>query len=393
VANLCQGAAYSFSVFKGPLMEHLRCSEKEVALAFTLAVAFLPVGMLISGRLADRRSPRLVVALGGTLFGLGMFLGGFSHTLIWLYLTYGVMLSIGSGAAYGAVVGSAVKWYPTRRGMAGGIVVGALGLGTCIIAWAGQKMIQMPSLGVLGTLKVLGAAIVVMTVGSSIFIVNPPEGQTKPEPEAEKSEPVSSNDVDWLRMVIRPRFWLLYVIYAAGAFSGLMVISQAFTIAQELTHLAPAAAALVVSVMGLANAGGRLFWGTVSDKIGRIAALALMFAVTAVVMLAFTSAAATSGGVTAAVALVALCYGGYLGIFPSICADAFGSRNLTVNYGVLFTAFSLAAVLGPRVCATLKESTGGYAGSFHVAFGVATAGLVLCVVAGATGKRKPARQS
>ena len=378
-ANLCQGAAYSFSVFKGPLKAHLGCSETQVALAFSLAIAFLPVGMLISGRFADRGGPRIVVALGGLLFGAAMFLAGFSHSVAWLYATFGVMLSLGNGAVYGAVVATAVKWYPERRGMAGGIVVSALGLGTVAIAPLAQRMIDSPALGVLGAFKVLGAAFVVITVGASLFMTNPPPGySTAPEKENQPT----AEDLHWRRMLARPRFWLLYVIYTAGAFSGLMIVSQASSIAQELTGLRAGAASLVVGVLGLANASGRLSWGTISDRIGRLPALALMFAITAAVMFGFSTLAASAPGLVAAILLVGLCYGGYLGTFPSICADAFGSRNLTVNYGLLFSAFSLAGVLGPRVGAVLKESTGGYTASFAVACGVALFGLLLCLITG-----------
>lgn len=389
LANLCQGAAYSFSVFKGPLKAHLGCTETQIALAFSLAIGFLPVGMLLSGRFADRGSPRLVVALGGLLFGLGMFLAGFSNTTLWLYATFGLMMSLGNGAAYGAVVATAVKWYPHRRGMAGGIVVSALGLGTVIVAPVAQQMIDVPSLGVLGAFKVLGAAFIVITLGASFFIVNPPAGYGA-EAETNSQTRASAENLDWKQMLARPRFWLLYVIYIAGAFSGLMVVSQASSIGQELTRLSAGAASVIVGILGLANALGRLSWGTVSDRIGRFPTLSIMFAITALVMFGFSTLAGSSAGLIAAILLVGLCYGGYLGTFPSICADAFGSRNLTVNYGLLFSAFSLSGVLGPRVGAVLKESTGGYGTSFAVACGVAVFGLVLCLLASLSDRRRRA---
>lgn len=391
VANLCQGAAYSFSVFKGPLKEHLGCTETQVALAFSLSLAFLPVGMLISGKYADKGNPRLVVALGGFVFGLGMFLAGFSHSIVWLYATFGAMMSLGNGAAYGAIVATAVKWYPERRGMAGGVVVSALGLGTVLIAPLAQRMIDNPALGVLGAFKVLGGVFVILTIGASYFLVNPPREHEAQAGEIEASASASSNDLNWKQMLARPKFWMLYVLYAAGAFSGLMVISQASSIAQETTGLSAASASLVVGMLGLANALGRLCWGTISDRIGRFAALGLMFAITAVMMFSFSALAASSTGLIAAILLVGLCYGGYLGTFPSICADSFGSRNLTLNYGLLFSAFSLAAILGPRIGAILKESSGGYATSFAVACGVAIFGLILCLAAPVARKVRAAR--
>jgi len=382
VANLCQGAAYSFSVFKGPLKEHLGCSETQVALAFSWSVAFLPVGILLSGKIADRGSPGLVVALGGVLSGAGMFLAGFTNSTLWLYATFGVMLSLGSGAAYGAVVATAVKWFPDRRGTAAGLVVSALGVGTLIIAPVAQRMIDAPHIGALGAFKVLGIAFVIITVTASRLITNPPAGYVPANfsPEAESANG-GAQDKTWTGMLATWNFWLLYVLYLTGAFSGLMVASQASSIAQQLTGLTAAAAALVVGVFGLANATGRLFWGAVSDRIGRFQALALMFLITAAVMFLFNALGAVWIGLVVAVAVLGLCYGGYLGIFPSLCADAFGSRNLTVNYGILFTSFSLAGILGPRIGASLRQSTGGYAESVVVAGVIGVIGFLVAVVA------------
>ncbi len=383
-ANLFQGAAYSFSVFKGPLKERLGCSEPEIALAFSLALAFLPVGMLAAGKFSDRGSPRAVIAIGGLMFGCGAFLAGFSSSVGWLYATFGMMMSLGNGAVYGAVVATAVKWYPQRRGMAGGLVVSALGIGTVILAPLAQALIDIPSLGVMGTFKVLGGLFFAITVGASLFVASPPEGWGEAADCAQ--EPCADRQVDWRGMLKQARFWLLYLIYVAGAFSGLMVISQASSIAQELTGLTAAAASLVVGTLGLANAAGRLCWGSVSDRIGRIAALVLMFGVTAAVMMAFPALASSTPGLIVAVLVVGLCYGGYLGTFPSICADAFGSRHLTVNYAILFSAFSLSGILGPRVGAVLKESTGGYTASFAAGASVAAFGLILTIATAIAGK-------
>ena len=379
-ANLCSGAAYSFSVFRGAFQARLGCSEPQVALAFSLSLAFLPVGMILAGRQADRGRPRPVVAFGGLVFGLGMFLAGSSHSLIWLYATFGMMMSLGNGAVYGAIVASAVKWFPDRRGMASGMVVGALGLGTLLIAPLAQHMIASPSLGLLGACRMLGTAFWVITLGASLLIITPPAGYVPSGFNAASTESdAKSQDLDWRGMLRMPRFWLLYVIYVAGAFPGLMLISQASPIAQDVTRLSAATAALVVSVLGLANATGRLFWGALSDRIGRFEALMLMFAVTSVVMFAFVRLANASAGLVVATLAVGLCYGGYLGTFPSLCADSFGSRYLSVNYGLLFSAFAVAGILGPRVGALLKESTGGYAEGFIVAGGIAAFGLLVAM--------------
>ena len=375
-ANLVSGAAYASSVFKRPMMEHLGCTEQQWALAFSLTLAFLPVGMLMSGRLVDTGRPRAAVMLGALLMGLGAFLAGFADSLWWLYLTFGVMMSLGNGSSYGAVIAVSVRWFPDRRGMASGLTVGALGFGTAIIAPFAQWLLQRPGLGVLGMFRVLGVTFFAVLALSSLMMKNPPADFC-----GECDDRSTGSDLKWSKMLTQPRFWLLYVLYAFGVFSGLMVISQAATIAQEMTHLSKAAAAGVVALLGLANAGGRVAWGAVSDRIGRLPSLALMFLVTMAAMFSLPALAAERATLMVAVAVIGLCFGGYLGTFPSLCADSFGAANAAVNYALLFSAFSVAGLAGPWVAARFAEGAGGYAAAFRVAGVVCAAGLALSLSA------------
>ena len=383
-ANLVSGAAYASSVFKRPMMEHLGCTEQQWALAFSLTLAFLPVGMLMSGKIVDRGSPRTAVAIGAVLMGLGVFLAGFAHSLIWLYLTFGMMMSLGNGSSYGAVIAVSVKWFPDRRGMASGVTVGALGFGTAIIAPFAQWLLQQPGLGVLGMFRVLGITFFVVLALSSLAMVNPPAEFR----ENERARQISGADVRWSAMLARPRFWLLYALYALGVFSGLMLISQAATIAQEMTRLGKAAAAGVVALLGLANATGRVTWGAVSDKIGRLPSLALMFLVTTATMFLLPDLATHKSTLVPAVIVIGLCFGGYLGTFPSLCADSFGAKNAAVNYALLFSAFSVAGVAGPWVAARFAHGAGGYAQAFRVAGAVSVAGLILSLSAAIADARR-----
>lgn len=402
LANMCMGAAYASSVFAKPILLHLGLTKMGAAgalvpnmalwaNAFSINLACLPIGMLLSGKIADSKSPRVVVIGGGILFGLGMFLCGFTSSITWLYMFFGVIMGIGSGAAYGAIVSTSVRWFPDMRGLASGLSVGALGFGTLVIApVASSLMATAPSgkVPVLWAFTVLGIAFLIIISLGALVIKNPPAGY-KPQnwtPKA-SSRAASINDFSWKQLFGKVEFWMLYLMYIAGAFSGLMIISQASPIAQTMAKLTPAVAVGIVASMGLANALGRVFWGFISDKIGRLAALLLMFIVTSLVMFLLPGMALAHQSLLIATLAISACYGGYLGIFPSVCADYFGPKNLTVNYAMLFSAFSIAAVAGPKVGAQIFLSTGSYANAFVVAGAVSSLGGILTVVSMLTRKK------
>lgn len=415
LANVCQGAAYASSVFAKPMLTHLSLLVPKMipgpdgaripdpsgamvpdmtvwAMAFSINLGCLPLGMLLSGRIADRRSPRIVIAGGGLLFAIGMLLNGFVQTQAQFFATFGVMMGLGSGAAYGAVVATSVRWFPDKRGLASGLVVGALGLGSFLIAPIADWLIRtrpLPQEGVLFAFQVLGSVFIVLFVLAAWMVAPPPADFVPKGFKPTAAQAASGGFMAWQHMVRTGRFWLLYGMYACGAFSGLMVISQASPIAQMMASdikalgdpvQIAAAGAVVASLLGLANGFGRILWGAASDRIGRPMALLLMFVLTAIAMFLLPVTATMRLTLTATFIVIGLCFGGYLGTFPSLCADAFGARALAVNYGLLFSAFSVAAIAGPQVGAAILKATGSYNQAFVVAGVVCLVGIVLSVI-------------
>lgn len=376
LASACMGQGYAFSVFKPYLLDALKCTSGQVTEAYSLSFLFLPVGMLLARVLSRRFGPRVAVMIGGLLFGLGVCGAGLSHSVYGLYATYGVMVSVGNGITYATVIAAAVRWFPDRKGLASGMVVAALGAGGLIIAPLGQALISR--MGVRHTLIDLGAAYAVVALIASRFMVDPPknyapEGMPEPEQTAQ-----GTHDVSWTQMLATPVFWLLFVVYVCGASPGLMLIGQAKEVAKSLAQLNDRSASLMAGILGgAASACGRLMWGAVSDRIGRLNSLAAMSAITIVTMLFLSVLATTGQGLVVGFVLVGLCFGGNLGTFPSLCADRFGSRNIEVNYALLFVAFGLAGKVGPWCGEQARIITGGYTGGFRLAAAIALLGLIL----------------
>src|ERR1700726_2524564 len=172
--QIALGAVYAWSVFRVPLSKQFGWSISEVTLTFTISIFVLGFAAFFGGLWLNRKGPRVVALTGGALYGLGVYLASFSHSLSWLYLSYGVIGGIGLGLGYIVPVAVLVKWFPDRRGLITGIAVGGFGAGALITAPVATRLIQ--SVGVLSTFAYLGIAFLIVTVVSGYFMQNPPEG-------------------------------------------------------------------------------------------------------------------------------------------------------------------------------------------------------------------------
>ena len=380
IANLTQGVAYAGSVASKHLMNMVQIADPDAVkshwgFAFTLTIVFLPLGMIVAGRLADKIGPRIPILLGGVIFGLGLILSSFTTSYSVFCFTFGFMISFGSGLAYGPIVASAVRWFPDRRGLASGLVVGALGFGPVWISPLCAKLLAS-GCDITFILQILGA-ISMVAICSASFITSPPvdfaESLAKKPDKSKTPVPTDSSklELNWIKMLMRYEFWILAFLFMMGGIPGLMLLSQASPIFSELGGFTATSVASLVAVLAAANAFGRVLWGYISDRLGRLNTLAVMFVCSAAAM--FILPYATLPALLVAVILViGTTFGGYLGLFPSFCADAFGLKNLSLNYAVLFIAFSIAAFVGPRLFVFLGQ---------HAAFNAAAVlSLLGCIV-------------
>jgi len=380
IANLCIGSAYAWSVFQKPLIDLFGWSTADASLAFTISFGSVPLAMIVAGKIQDRLGPRAVVLVGGVLFGVGIIAAGWVRTLGGLYATYGVTAGLGMGTVYTCTVANTVKLFPDRRGLAAGLVAAGFGSGAVLFAPLATRLIDL--WGVQAAFKILGTGHLVLIPLLSVFIKRAPSGFVPPgwTPPAQARQVAAARDKNWRQLLQDPQFYLLWCIYALGTVSGLMIIAHASPFGQEAIKLSPRTAALAVGVLALANTSGRIFWGWISDRVGRFHTVIAMFVLGGLVMLTLPVVSGLAAFL-AALVVVGLCFGGFMGIFPSITADAFGPKNLGMNYGVMFTAFGSAAFVGPRLAATVKEHYhGDYTYAFLIAAGLSLLGIVLTLV-------------
>lgn len=382
VIQLCLGTMYAFSVFRNPLMERFSWTITETSLAFTITLVFFTITMVFAGRWQDKVGPRKVGTVGGILLGLGCLLASQASSLAVLYLSYGVIAGSGVGFAYVTPIATIVKWFPEKRGMMTGFAVFGFGAGSLVFAPLAAKLIT--AYGVLNAFAILGIIFLIAVTAAAQLLQNPPvgwkpEGWHSPQPVSTAAAPVRE-DYSPGEMLRTLRFWIAWAMYFLGAAAGLMIISQAAPMAEEMAGLSKEAAAAAVGVLAIFNGFGRLFWGAISDKIGRNVSLMLMFAVYGADLFLLLPHATTYMSYVFGICAAALSFGGYLALMPAITADYFGTKNIGINYGWMFTAYGAASLFGPILIAHIKQVSGGYAQALYILAALSLIGMGLTVV-------------
>jgi MFS family permease len=386
IVMMTLGTIYSWSLFTQPLIASFGWSNTTTTWTFALAIFSLGIGAVIGGRWQDRVGPRRVALTGVLLWSAGNFLAGLGTMHLgagWMYLTYGLIGGFGAGMGYVAPVAVVTKWFPGRRGLGSGMVVMGFGLGACIynfivknipsfadaarIAadYASARAVAPEALhsihfgeehvqAVMSVFLYSGILFALIAGVCAAMLENPPDTQAGTAEDA-----AAYTTAEMLRT---PQFYLLWLMLFLNVTAGILVISNAVPIMQELTGMAPTLVVAVYGGVAVFNGLGRFFWGAVSDRIGRNQAFGLILGIQAVVfgiLGGFHGLAA----VAIAYAIVLLCFGGGFGTMPSFNADYFGTKYMGANYGALLTAWGAAGIAGPLFAAHVKDTTGLYSGA------------------------------
>jgi len=380
--NLCLGSIYAWSVFSDAMANFFNSSlgmnvtTGDLAIVYTIANSVGPITMISGGWFNDKIGPKKVILVGGIMWGLGMFLSGFATSIGFLILAYGIIGGLGLGMAYGSTISTCVKFFPDKRGLIGGITTAVYGLSSVILPPIVTKVVA--STDATFAFKAVGIVFMVLIAVSCLFLEQCLEGY-KPAGWEPAAAAGASNLVnkDWKEMLKTPVFYVMLLLLTCGAFSGMMVISQASPVAQQMVGMTPAAAAIAVSVLALFNAFGRIVAGTLSDKIGRINTLALacVLGATGLACLYFTGQGATSQFYFG-LSIVGISFGSFMGVYPGFTADQFGPKNNSVNYGIMFIGFALAGYFGPQIMRNTLSTTGTYQKAFLIACVFSVVGVV-----------------
>lgn len=372
--HLCIGEAYAFSVFNRPLSEE-GWRLTELGWIFSIAIVCLGLSAAAAGAWLDRVGPRMAMTVAAFCFGGGFLVsaaGVETHQLWLLYLGYGVLGGCGLGLGYISPVKTLMTWFPDRPGMATGLAIMGFGGGALIAAPLSLSL--MSAFGGTGgnavakTFVALGLIYgAAMLVGA--VIVRVPSANWSPSrfaapgvrPQASPAT-VHVSDATW-----SPQFLLVWAILCLNVTAGIGVLSQASVMSQEMFpgRIGPAEAAGFVGLLSLFNMGGRFFWASLSDRIGRKATYFVFFLL-GIVLYLTVPVAARMGSVVLFVlgyGIILSMYGGGFATVPAYLRDLFGVRYVGAIHGRLLTAWAAAGVLGPVLV--------NYVRAYQIAHGVA----------------------
>lgn len=384
--HLCIGQAYALSVFNDPLTRVIGISASTsddwklttLGWIFSLAIVFLGLSAAVGGKWLEKVGPRLTMFVAACCFGGGFWiaaLGVYLHQIWLVYLGYGVIGGIGLGLGYVSPVSTLIKWFPDRRGMATGMAIMGFGGGAMIGAPLAVLLMDFfksaESVGVLETFLVMGGVYFISMMIGALTIRIPPENW---QPQGWIAPQVANKMITQAHVHIdqalkTPQFYLLWLVLCLNVTAGIGVLGQASVMIQEMFKgsVTPAAAAGFVGLLSLFNMGGRFFWSSASDYLGRKNTYFIFFLVGSglYALVPSLGMAGQMAGFIVLYALIMSMYGGGFATIPAYLADIFGTRYVGGIHGRLLTAWSTAGVLGPVLVNYIRE--------YQIAQGVAKA--------------------
>ena len=357
IMALCAGIGYTWSVFQKPLMEHFEWGIEAISLTFTIQILVSTLAPVFLGRFQKTLGVKNYLRIGAAIYVVGLIATMFTNSIGYLYIIYGVVVGTGISMLYPCLMSYSGKLFPDKTGMAAGLLACSYGGGSII--WAPLAASFIGKHGALPVFGLFAAIFAVVMIPASFLIKEVPD-DFRPQIKTIKQETkaLAAEDYTWKEMLKTSRYYIIVIALTLGATAGLMIMGHASTILQEVQSFTPEKAALVIGIISIFNALGRLGFGFVSDRLGRYNVMLLLFAVIGGSMMMLTRAE----GIVFVIALFAIsaCYGGFTSMFSPICADNFGIKNLAMNYSFLYVAYGFAGVIGPQLAARTKAMGDGY---------------------------------
>lgn len=361
ITQFALGSVYTWSLFNAQLSDKLDEPVSQVAFAFGLLSLSLAVASSMAGKLQERFGVRNVTLGAGVLLGIGFFLTAHASNLAMLYLCAGILVGFADGTGYLMTLSNCVKWFPERKGLISACSIGAYGLGS--LGFKYINLLLLSSSGLETTFQLWGLIAMSMVLVGGMLMKDAPK-------QAASVQQSESRDFTLAEAMRKPQYWMLALMFLTACMSGLYVIGVAKDIGEKMVGLPAVVAANAVA---MANLGGRLVLGILSDKMSRIRVITIAQLITLAGMALLLFVPLNANLFFVAVACVAFSFGGTITVYPSLVSDFFGLNNLTKNYGVIYLGFGLGSIIGSIVASLF----GGFMATFHLILVLLVVALVL----------------
>ncbi|MBC9866284.1 MAG: MFS transporter [Opitutae bacterium] len=364
--QVCFGTVYAWSFFQTMLVRQVGWTHTQTAWAFSIAIFSLGVSAAWAGNMLPRLGPRFLALTGSILFSGGYLISGLAlhlDVIPLFYLGYGVIGGAGIGLGYVTPVATVAKWFPDRKGLATGIVVMGFGIGGFLLSKGLAPFLIVRTEGTLPLVFIwLGIIFACVLIPCSLALSDPPASAIPATATAGNppgfAEPESSRP--YLRT---PQFVVMWIVFFFNIAAGISVISFQSEILQEIWGLADNTiepttlaeyGATLIAVSSICNGLGRLFWGLLSDRFGRVTIFRVLLA-SQMVVFGILMTETNPWVFSALVCYFLLCFGGGFATMPPFVLDVFGTKKMSTIYGAVLTAWAAAGICGPLYLGYLKD--------------------------------------
>jgi MFS family permease len=391
IINLCLGAIYAYSIVAVHIMKFLKdiyglnVTATEIQLPFIVLLFIFSFTMPIMGKYIEKYGPRKITWLGAIFVGLGWFLASFANSSLSLVFLYGLISGLGVGIAYNCPIITSGKWFPDKRGLAVGLTIIGFGFSAAII---GPLIDYLTTFfGIQIALRILGILFFIILFIFGSFLRFPSNDWEIKSLESIKIKEKTSIEFTREEMIRTKNFYGLWITYMIGTLSGLMAIGISKLIGLEIAENAgineeeiSAILTFLIIPFSICNGFGRPLFGWITDKFNPMKAAILSFLLIFIAsLIVFTNPSSIIAYIIG-FAILWLNLGGWLAIAPAATATLFGMKDYARNYGIVYTAYGIGAILGNILAGQAKDIFGAYVKVFPYVMILAILGIIVAIV-------------
>ncbi len=375
IIMMCLGSVYSWSVFRLPVEKFFDVGVTLSGLPYMTVLAFYAGFVFLTGRFMDKYSPRIIIFAGTALLAIGWILSAFAPNIFILTITYGMIGGAGIGIVYGTPIAVAAKWFPEKKGLAVGLVLVGFGLSPLVTAPLARNIIE--SFGIMQSFLILGIAFGIILPILSFPLKNPSKSDIAMHEEIHGTTDCT-NDLNTAQMLKTRNFRALYGNFMIGAMIGLMLIGMTSNVGIGMIKLSPISVTLYMAVFAISNGIGRPVFGWLTDKLSPKKAMLISYCL--IIVAALLMLIAREGSAALFVVAFSLFWfnlGGWMAIAPTSTHDMFGTKYYSQNFGVVFTAYSVGAIIGVFASGLLMDILQNYSYLFYSVIALCLIGIFL----------------